>query len=206
MFGFSITSIGRWCYCRSICFNCDVSMANYHLPSGKLTWRWNITIFSSKYIFKQSTFHCQIHHPNFHSVLLSSLECLNLQHYRIDLLWLKWPTAVQCCKTAMYFVFINSFSHSVFSCVYRFFFTQRYHSFHQLDHFLSLVDFKYVYIYIYIYIRYLSVYPLKKLTWQWKIHHFFLADTSSNGCVSIVMLLFRGGHFRVHVLCGWIWV
>ena len=33
------------------------------LPSGKLTWQWNITIFNRKYIFKWSIFHCYVSLP-----------------------------------------------------------------------------------------------------------------------------------------------
>ena len=33
------------------------------LPSSKLTWQWNITIFNRKYIFKGSIFHCHVSLP-----------------------------------------------------------------------------------------------------------------------------------------------
>ena len=31
-----------------------------HLPSGKLTWQWNIPMFNRKSIFKGSMFHCYV--------------------------------------------------------------------------------------------------------------------------------------------------
>ena len=34
-----------------------------NLPSGKLTWQWNITISNRKYIFKGSIFHCYVRLP-----------------------------------------------------------------------------------------------------------------------------------------------
>ena len=34
-------------------FHCSI-----HLPSGKLTWQWNIPILNRKYIFKWWIFHC----------------------------------------------------------------------------------------------------------------------------------------------------
>ena len=33
------------------------------LPSGKLTWQWNIPIFNRKYIFNGSIFHCYVSLP-----------------------------------------------------------------------------------------------------------------------------------------------
>ena len=33
------------------------------VPSGKLTWQWQITIFNGKYIFKGSIFHCYVGLP-----------------------------------------------------------------------------------------------------------------------------------------------
>ena len=41
-----------------------------YVPSGKLTWQWNITIFNRKYIFKWSIFHCYVSLP----------ECRNQGH------------------------------------------------------------------------------------------------------------------------------
>ena len=35
-----------------------------------------------------------------------------------------------------------------------------------------------------------------KLTWKWKKHQFFMGDTSSNGCFSMVMLGFGGLFFH----------
>ncbi len=34
-----------------------------YLPSGKLTWQWNIPVFHRKYIFKGSIFHCYVSLP-----------------------------------------------------------------------------------------------------------------------------------------------
>ena len=33
------------------------------LPSGKLTWQWNIPVFNRKYIFKGSNVHCYVRLP-----------------------------------------------------------------------------------------------------------------------------------------------
>ena len=34
------------------------------LPSSKLTWQWNITIFNREYIFNRSVFHCRVSLPD----------------------------------------------------------------------------------------------------------------------------------------------
>ena len=36
---------------------------NYHIPSSKLTWQWNIPIFNREYIFNWSIFQCHVSLP-----------------------------------------------------------------------------------------------------------------------------------------------
>ena len=43
------------------------------LPSGKLTWQWNIPFFSRKYIFKGSIFHCYVRLPE--CIFVQSKQC-----------------------------------------------------------------------------------------------------------------------------------
>ena len=38
-------------------------MIKVNLPSSKLTWQWKITIFTRRYIFKGSIFHCYVSLP-----------------------------------------------------------------------------------------------------------------------------------------------
>ncbi len=52
-----------------------------NLPSGNLTWQWNITIFNRKYIFKGSIFHCYVRLPECMSICKGRLPLIAIPDY-----------------------------------------------------------------------------------------------------------------------------
>ena len=54
------------------------------LPSGKLTWQWNIPIFNRKYIFNWPMFHCYVSLPGCILLLFLGVEVENSVWLRVE--------------------------------------------------------------------------------------------------------------------------